>query len=74
MNKRMAGIPVEEYKRLAGTFNPVKFDAKAIARLAKDAGMKYIVVTANTMTGLPCTIPKPVISTLWTPRLGTRIR
>ncbi len=47
MNKRMAGIPVEEYKRLAGTFNPVKFDAKAIARLAKDAGMKYIVITSK---------------------------
>ncbi len=47
MNKRMAGIPVEQYKRLAGTFNPQKFDAKAIARLAKDAGMKYIVITSK---------------------------
>lgn len=47
MNPRMAGIPVEEYKRLAGTFNPVKFDAKAIAGLAKDAGMKYIVITSK---------------------------
>lgn len=47
MNKRMAGIPVEQYKRLAGTFNPHKFDAKAIAQLAKDAGMKYIVITSK---------------------------
>jgi len=47
MNKRMAGIPVDEYKRLAGTFNPVNFDAKAIARLAKNAGMKYIVITSK---------------------------
>ena len=47
MNPRMAGIPVDEYKRLAGTFNPVKFDAKAIAQLAKDAGMKYIVITSK---------------------------
>jgi alpha-L-fucosidase len=47
MNPRMAGIPVEEYQRLAGTFNPQKFDAKAIAQLAKDAGMKYIVITSK---------------------------
>ncbi len=47
MNPRMAGIPVDRYKRLAGTFNPVKFDAKAIAQLAKDAGMKYIVITSK---------------------------
>ena len=47
MNKRMAGIPVKEYKRLAGTFNPTDFDATAIAKLAKDAGMKYIIITAK---------------------------
>ena len=47
MNPRMAGIPVDEYKKLAKTFNPVKFDAKAIARLAKAAGMKYIVITSK---------------------------
>jgi alpha-L-fucosidase len=47
MNKRMAGIPVEEYKRLAGTFQPEKFDATAIVSLAKDAGMKYIVITSK---------------------------
>ena len=47
MNKNMAGIPVGQYQRLANTFNPVKFDAKAIAKLAKDAGMKYIVITSK---------------------------
>ena len=47
MNPRMAGIPVEEYKKLAKTFNPVKFDAKAVAGLAKAAGMKYIVITSK---------------------------
>ena len=47
MDPQMAGIPVKEYNRLAGTFNPTDFDAKAIAKLAKDAGMKYIVITAK---------------------------
>ena len=47
MNKRMAGIPVPEYMDLAKTFNPEKFDAKAIAQLAKDAGMKYIIITSK---------------------------
>ena len=28
-------------------FNPTKFDADAIVRLAKDAGMKYIVITSK---------------------------
>ena len=47
MNRNMAGIPVNEYKTLAKEFNPVKFDADEIAKLAKDAGMKYIVITAK---------------------------
>ncbi|MCD6394329.1 MAG: alpha-L-fucosidase [Planctomycetes bacterium] len=47
MNRNMAGIPVDEYKALAKEFNPVKFDADEIAKLAKDAGMKYIVITAK---------------------------
>ena len=47
MHPRMAGIPVAEYKQLAKAFNPVKFDAKAIAQLAKDAGMKYIIITSK---------------------------
>ncbi|MGD7654260.1 MAG: alpha-L-fucosidase [Verrucomicrobiales bacterium] len=47
MNKNMAGIPIAEYKELARTFNPVKFDAKEIVQLAKDAGMKYIIITSK---------------------------
>jgi len=47
MDPKMAGIPVEEYKQLAATFNPTDFDAKAVVKLAKDAGMKYIVITAK---------------------------
>jgi len=47
MHPRMAGIPVDKYKELSGQFNPVNFDASGIARLAKDAGMKYIVITSK---------------------------
>lgn len=47
MDPKMAGIPVAEYKELAKTFNPVDFDANGIVQLAKDAGMKYIVITAK---------------------------
>jgi alpha-L-fucosidase len=42
-----ARIPVREYEQLAGRFNPVKFDAAAWVQLAKDAGMKYIVITSK---------------------------
>jgi len=47
MHPRRAGIPVDEYKKLAADFNPVEFDAKAIVKLAKDAGMKYIIHTSK---------------------------
>ena len=47
MHPRRAGIAVDEYMAEAKKFNPVNFDAKAIAKLAKDAGMKYIVVTSK---------------------------
>ncbi len=42
-----ANIPVEEYMAEARNFNPVNFDALAIAKLAKDAGMKYIIITSK---------------------------
>ena len=42
-----ARIPVKEYEQLAKQFNPVKFNADEWVRLAKDAGMKYIVITAK---------------------------
>ena len=47
MHRRMAGIPVEKYKALAAEFNPDAFDAMDIAQLAKDAGMKYIIITSK---------------------------
>tara|TARA_B100000809_G_scaffold204793_1_gene206282 strand:+ start:19270 stop:21021 length:1752 start_codon:yes stop_codon:yes gene_type:complete len=47
MNPRVADIPVEEYKKTAKNFNPTGFDAKKIAQLAKDAGMKYIIITSK---------------------------
>ncbi len=40
-------IPVSQYEKFADQFNPVKFDAKAWVRAAKDAGMKYIVITSK---------------------------
>jgi alpha-L-fucosidase len=40
-------IPVAEYGEYAAQFNPVKFDADVWVRLAKEAGMKYIVITSK---------------------------
>lgn len=42
-----AQIPRAEYAKLAPQFNPTDFDADAIAKLAKDAGMKYLVITSK---------------------------
>jgi alpha-L-fucosidase len=42
-----AKIPVKEYELLAQQFNPVKFNAEDIVKLAEDAGMKYIVITSK---------------------------
>lgn len=39
--------PVCEYEQLAQQFNPTEFDAKAWVSLAKEAGMRYIVITAK---------------------------
>jgi len=45
MNDRQ--IPVSQYAKLVPQFNPVKFDARAWVRVAKNAGMKYIVITSK---------------------------
>ncbi len=38
---------VNEYRKNMLLFNPVKFDAAAVVKLAKDAGMKYITFTTR---------------------------
>lgn len=40
-------IPVKDYEKLAAQFNPVHFNADEWVKIAKDAGMKYIVITAK---------------------------
>jgi alpha-L-fucosidase len=42
-----AEIPVSEYEQLPSQFNPVKFNADEWVAVAKNAGMKYIVITAK---------------------------
>jgi len=42
-----ANIPGPEYAALAAQFNPTQWDAEAIVKLAEDAGMKFIVLTAK---------------------------
>lgn len=45
MNK--GKIPVSEYAKYASQFNPVKYNAETWVKLAKEAGMKYIVITTK---------------------------
>lgn len=40
-------ITVEEYEKLLSQFDPVDYNPKEWARLAKKAGMKYVVMTAK---------------------------
>ncbi len=42
-----AQIPVGEYEEFATRFNPIGYDADEWVRLAKNAGMKYIVITSK---------------------------
>jgi alpha-L-fucosidase len=42
-----AQIPIAEYETFAAQFNPVQFDADEWVRIAKDAGMKYIIITSK---------------------------
>nr|WP_281258055.1 alpha-L-fucosidase [Sphingobacterium gobiense] len=43
----VAKIPRKEYADLAASFNPVDFNADHIVSMAKEAGMKYIVITSK---------------------------
>jgi len=40
-------IPIKDYAPLAKRFNPVKFNAREWVRVAKNAGMRWIVITAK---------------------------
>jgi alpha-L-fucosidase len=42
-----AKVLPKDYEPLEKQFNPVKFDAKKWAKLAKDAGMKYVTITTK---------------------------
>ena len=42
-----ARMTSKDYKKYTDAFYPEDFDAKAIARLARNAGMKYVVMTAK---------------------------
>lgn len=44
---RWANIPVAEYAEYAKQFDPTNFNADQWVRIAKNAGMKYIVITAK---------------------------
>ncbi len=44
---RVMKIPRQEYLDSARRFNPVRFDAEEWVLLAKDAGMKYFIITAK---------------------------
>lgn len=40
-------IPIAEYEKIATEFNPVKFSADEWVTIAKNAGMKYMVITTK---------------------------
>ena len=45
--QRHADISQEDYQEVVKQFNPSNFDADAIVKLAKQAGMRYIVLTTK---------------------------
>ncbi|MCU7552541.1 alpha-L-fucosidase [Chitinophagaceae bacterium LB-8] len=47
MNENMAKISVKDYMANVGDFNPANFNADSIVAVAKDAGMKYIIITSK---------------------------
>lgn len=42
-----AQIPINTYNKFATEFDPTQFNADAWVKMAKDAGMKYIVITSK---------------------------
>jgi alpha-L-fucosidase len=47
MHRGNIDIPVDRYEQLTQRFNPVNFDADRWAKLADEAGMKYMVMTSK---------------------------
>lgn len=45
--RHSAQIPLETYDKFVGQFNPTAFNAEDWVQMAKDAGMKYIVITSK---------------------------
>jgi alpha-L-fucosidase len=45
--RQLLQIPLQEYQYYADNFNPVEFDPDAWAALAKDAGVKYVIITSK---------------------------
>lgn len=54
-------VPLEEYDTLYKEFNPVLFNADAWVKAARDAGMKYLVITAKHHDGF-CLWPTAISS------------
>jgi alpha-L-fucosidase len=42
-----AHVPIPDYEQYVHRFNPVRFNADEWARIAKSAGMKYIIITSK---------------------------
>src|SRR5687767_1241287 len=53
-----AKIPSAEDEKLAGRFNPEKFDAREWVRIATEAGMKYLVAAAKHHDGFSMYDPR----------------
>src|SRR5579872_3178797 len=47
VTKEHGYLQVKDYEKFAKRFNPVRFDAAKWVRTAKEAGMKYIVITSK---------------------------
>lgn len=45
--RETARIPLDEYKQFLHQFNPINFNAEEWVSIAKQAGMKYIVITSK---------------------------
>ena len=45
--RHTAKIPIQEYDKFVPQFNPVKFNADEWVKMAKRAGMKYLVITSK---------------------------